>query len=314
MESIKIITYNIDGLPEKLDLNDLPWIFKPISWIYKLIKGTTIIQINDDINKSNNISTISWKLSQENPDIICVQEDFNYHKELTYNLVGYNVGTYLGGFDLSKIFKTMTWFPPRFISDGLNILIKNSKYTILSEDIVPWKKSCGYFNNANDKLIHKGFRVYTLYSLCYNNFELDIYNIHMDADFYKEGENIPEGDIKARISQCKQLCEYIINRHKEGHNNPIIIIGDTNCNPNKYSWDSPLLSSYLVIPISNIKFLDIQEIYPENFYDVDKIFVINNKKSKYKLEDIKCYFDESFKGLSDHCPLITIFDIKPNER
>jgi hypothetical protein len=40
---MKIITYNIDGLPESLDLNDLPWIFKPIVWIYKLFKKTTII-------------------------------------------------------------------------------------------------------------------------------------------------------------------------------------------------------------------------------------------------------------------------------
>ena len=35
---MKIITYNVDGLPESLDLRDLPWIFKPIVWIYKLIK------------------------------------------------------------------------------------------------------------------------------------------------------------------------------------------------------------------------------------------------------------------------------------
>lgn len=40
---IKILTYNVDGLPESLDLNNLPWILKPIAWIYKLIKGTTIV-------------------------------------------------------------------------------------------------------------------------------------------------------------------------------------------------------------------------------------------------------------------------------
>ena len=38
---IKLATYNIDGLPEQLDLNDLPWLFKPIAWVYKMFKGTT---------------------------------------------------------------------------------------------------------------------------------------------------------------------------------------------------------------------------------------------------------------------------------
>ena len=37
-------------MSETLDLNDLPWILKPITWIYKYIKKTTIVRINDNIN------------------------------------------------------------------------------------------------------------------------------------------------------------------------------------------------------------------------------------------------------------------------
>jgi hypothetical protein len=76
---LKVLTYNIDGLPEKLDLNDLPWIFKPIVWIYKLIKKTTLVPINDDTNKSIKVLNIGDYLNKSNADIIGVQEDFNYH-------------------------------------------------------------------------------------------------------------------------------------------------------------------------------------------------------------------------------------------
>ena len=40
---LKLITYNIDGLPEKLDLNDLPLILRPIAWVYKLIKKRELL-------------------------------------------------------------------------------------------------------------------------------------------------------------------------------------------------------------------------------------------------------------------------------
>ena len=120
---LKLITYNIDGLPEKLDLNDLPLILRPIAWVYKLIKKTTLITINDGNNKAENIKKIGTYLENENPDIIAVQEDFNYHNELTKNLNdSYCSGTYSGGFDLKHIFKSMTWFPkPRFKADGINL-------------------------------------------------------------------------------------------------------------------------------------------------------------------------------------------------
>jgi len=59
---IKIVTYNIDGLPEQLDLRKLPWPLKPISWLYKAFNGTTLVTINDSKNKASNTEEISDKL------------------------------------------------------------------------------------------------------------------------------------------------------------------------------------------------------------------------------------------------------------
>lgn len=297
---MKIITYNIDGLPESLDLNDLPWIFKPIAWIYKLIKGTTTVKINDNANKLADTLKIGGLLRNSKADIIALQEDFNYHYELTYTLPEYTTGTYTGGFDLHKLFSNVDWisrFPlPRFKVDGLNIL-SNPKTTKISEEkIIKWDKSAGYFAHANDALTHKGFRYY---KTTINGVEIDVYIVHMDADFYKQNPDISK-DIKARKSQLKQLVDFILNNTK---NNPAIILGDTNLDP-IYSWDEETLQQYLLDPINASESLKIEEIKPKNRVDVDRIFIINNTKASHCLEGVDCYFDEDFKGLSDHYPLV----------
>jgi predicted glycosyltransferase involved in capsule biosynthesis len=52
---------------------------------------------------------------------------------------------------------------------------------IILEEIIPWEKSHGYFSHANDKLTMKGFRHYILKK---NVSFLDVYIVHLDADFY----------------------------------------------------------------------------------------------------------------------------------
>lgn len=305
---IKLITYNIDGLPETLDLNDLPWIFKPFVWIYKLIKGTTIITINDNGNKKENIEKIADYLASSDIDIINVQEDFNYHDELMSKMGNiYNCGTHLGGFDLSKIFSNTEWltyFPlPRFKCDGLNIFTKKDKVSFSDETTVPWKKSCGYFRYANDALTQKGFRFYQV--KVDNETLIDIYEIHMDANFYSDNTKEAPKDLKARESQLKQLVEFIINKNSK---NPMIIFGDTN-SYDKYSWDKNNIEENLINPINNINYLSIIEIHPSNHEDCDKIFLINNKRSEKEIKVKKCYFDKNMEGVSDHIPLIGIFEI-----
>lgn len=291
---MKIITYNIDGLPESLDLRDLPWIFKPIVWIYKLIKKTTNIYINKDSNRKESILQISKYLLDSEADIIGVQEDFNFHDELISSLNTYSCGTYLGKFDPSKIFQKTEWwshFPfPRYKIDGLNILIKNN-ISFIEEKIVKWKKGYGYFKYYNDLLAHKGFRFYSTS----NN--IDFYILHMDA-------GSKEKDILSRKEQIKQLTNFILDRYNLGYSNPIIIMGDTNCYKEE---DIININEYLYKPINDIQYLYINQVIPNNGNKIDKIFYINNIKSK-QIVFTDCYFDYNNK-LSDHVPLIANFKL-----
>lgn len=318
MENIlKLVTYNIDGLPEYLDLKDLPWILRPISWIYKLIKGTTLISVNDNHNIAKCIKYISRWLYDSDADIIGVQEDFNYHTELMESLnASYSAGTHSGDIGLSKLFSKIecfTKFPlPRFKADGLGFIYKRSRVRVLEEKLIMWKKSYGYFSHANDLLTHKGFRLYSL--LIDDKIDLDLYVIHMDADFY-DGVKCPNvyGDIKARESQLKQLTEYIEKRYEEGYYIPSIIMGDTN-SYDKYIWDINNLDMFLVHPINLVPSLTIKEAVPTNFEDVDRIYYINHEWAKHKIKLIDCQYGENTNEdvgrLSDHRPFISTFTIE----
>ena len=310
-KELKVLTYNIDGLPESLDLNNLPWILKPITWIYKTIKKTTIVKINDNTNTSDKMKQISKFLLNSNADIIGVQEDFNYNYELVNDLYDkYSWGTYSGGFDISKIFSSIectSKFPlPRFKADGMNLFTKVGIH-INNEDIVSWEESYGYTNHGNDLLTHKGFR---FYNLDVNGIEIDVYLLHMDADFYHP-ENCPDvsKDIAARKSQFNQLLGYIFERFDKKIYNPIIIMGDTN-SYDKYKWDIENIN-YFVSNINYMYGMECKEAYPYNFSDCDKIFYINHSKAKYKLKLKECHFDKDI-SLSDHYPLEATFTLTEN--
>lgn len=278
MGRMKIISYNVDGLPEKLDLMTLPKWLRFVAYIYKWIKGTTLVSINDGTDKEQAFEGINEYLMKQDADIIVVQEHFNYPLELE----GYKRLKDTGKFDLSQIPKNMTLFPPRFKCDGLQIFTKY--YIPVDKDIVPWKKSYGYFSHGNDRLTHKGFRYCRLYLA--NQVYIDIYNVHMDADFYHPVK-CPDvsKDVKARRAQIEQLIWYVREHSKDI---PTIIIGDFNSYP-QYEWDE-----------ENIKYLttalECTEIIPENHKDCDRVFTIG-------IPNAKCYFDTQIT-YSDHKPLI----------
>lgn len=309
MKPITIITYNIDGLPTKLDLNDLPLILRLIAWIYKLIKKTTLITINDN---DNYCRVISGYLASLAPTIVSVQEDFNYHKDLMSCLKdNYNCGKYSGGFDLKKLFSSIeifSHFPlPRFKADGLNLLTDKNRVKVIHEIIVPWEKSYGYVSHANDLLTRKGFRLYEL--VVDNTAIIDVYNIHMDADFYNE-ETCPnvKGDINARKFELIQLTNFIIQRNNLNIHHPIIIIGDTNSSP-YLKWDTDNIDKYLIDFINKRTInLQIKEVLPNNFDSVDRIFYINDLFCSYEIKHINCYADINV-NMSDHKPIINTLEI-----
>jgi len=304
---IKLITYNVDGLPEYIDLKYLPWYLKFITLIYYCIKGTTKVKVNDNDGITDCIKRISSWLNFTGSDIICVQEDFDYHDILVSDLINsYNCGTHEGGLLSGGI----DIFPyPRLNADGLGLMVKNDRVKILDEDCIKWNKSYGYFTHANDKLTKKGFRFYCL--LIDDEIKLDLYVVHMDADFY-DPVNCPDvsGDVNARKHQLIQVVDYIKGRNRCGIHNPIIIIGDTNSSVN-YEWDVDNIRNYLMHPINVTNGLCIYEAIPNNMRDVDRVFYINDDKSDYYLLFGSCEFGgDDVNGLSDHRPLISEFSFK----
>jgi hypothetical protein len=315
---LKILSYNIDGLPEKLNLKELPWQLKPIAWIYELIKGTTEIKINDNSDKDKDTEAISKYLLLNNFDLIGVQEDFNFHdKLLTHIKELYNCGTHLGGFELSKVISNTeitSYFPrPRFKVDGINLISKKNRITVNKEDIVCWDKSYGYLDHANDLLTHKGFRFYDI--TIDNYIDVDVYIVHMDADFYNpEKHTDVTKDVKTRKEQINQLLSYIFDKYVENKNKfgkikPVIIMGDTN-SYNKYEWDKENIK-YLVDSINYFSKLHCKEAIPSNYDDCDRLFIINHEDADYRLEINSCEFNMTMQRYSDHYPLeITINIIK----
>lgn len=318
MTKIKLITYNIDCLPSELDLRELPWIFKPFVWIYKWIKGTTIVTINDNGDKNDSIGKICKYLNESNADIIAVQEDFNYHdsllRELNYE---YHFGKYTGGFFLHRIFRDTEWwsrFPfPRFKCDGLGLLTRRLSLLKDAEKIVRWNKSYGYFGHANDKLTHKGYRRYIITERT-SGHQIIVFVIHMDADFY-DAEKCPDisKDINARKNQLQQIVGSIKDLIKLGINYPIVIMGDTNSSCYK-DWDINNIKENLIDPINEIPSLCAEEIIPSNFNDVDRIFYVNNDKVDYFIKPIGSYYDMDAGLMSDHYPFIAEIELSDKKQ
>ena len=309
MDKIKIITYNIDGLPPQLDLRELPWTLRPLAWIYKLAKGTTVVTVNDNDDVQENIRKIGRMLDDSGADIVAVQEDFDYHNELLESMADdYECGKHTGGFDIKSLWKSTEWktrFPlPRFKADGLNVFTRNDRVTIFGEEIVSWRDSFGYVSHASDLLTHKGFRYY---KLAVGTVMIDFYVVHMDADFY-DAEECPDvtGDVEARRSQFAQLAEHILARFYGGSCRNVIIAGDTNSYP-QYSWDDGVRSF-----IDRVgKVLTVSEAVPAGFADVDRLFFINNPHAGFELKVASCRYDRTVQ-LSDHYPFIvelSLFDV-----
>ena len=141
-------------------------------------------------------------LSENDFDIVAIQEDFGYHKQLLKGMSGFNYETnHTGGIPGG---------------DGLNIFTKDMP--IYNETREPWNEACGILSDGSDELTPKGF-VYTVIDIG-NGIYVDFYNLHADA--YGGA-----GSKAARTSQYKQLAEFIKARSAE-NDRPVIVTGDFN--------------------------------------------------------------------------------------
>jgi exonuclease III len=172
--SLSIISSNVDGLP-------IP------SFVTK-----------DKRSVPTSEKLIGQQLNNSGYDIVCVQEDFQYHSILAKQMTNYKYDTYTSG-----------GIP---VGDGVNIF---SKYPIYNIERVTWTDFNGILDAANDGLTPKGFVKCTA---DVNGVLVDIYDIHVDA-------NGSEADCKAKEKQFNQLAAYISANSAD---RPVLITGDYN--------------------------------------------------------------------------------------
>ena len=288
------VSMNVDGLPTDL---------------------LGFININEGGPGPNGTRAIGQKMAEYGWDIIGVSEDFNYNDELMEALSeDYNAGTHRGG---------VSWLTNN--TDGLNLLWKKS-LSVTGESWTKWNTqySTGFANTGNgaDGMINKGFRYYE--AEVADGVYVDFYILHMDADS-------DQGDIDARHAQLTQLADAIKASDNE---NPIIVMGDTNC---RYTRED--IRAWFMDPINADERFEIKDAWVEDAWNgtypnvgedalmavdkggtyqypqaeiVDKIFYINNTNSQVKLAldsyDVATDFtDDSGAALADHWPIIGTF-------
>lgn len=285
-------TYNVDGLPSL---------------------------INSDGPGSNGTKTISTKLAASGWDFIGFQEDFEYHSNLTSQLVDkYVFGKHRGTVGIANIaFQAET--------DGLGFATLGANCSWKNETFVEYtNKYGGLFDGANT-CVKKGFRYYLV--TMNDGVEFDVYVTHMNSG---------SGDdhINARASQFQQLAKYI-NEHRSGR--PIIIMGDFNARYTRDDYATNFWSQLDTDLYANLQDAWTELIwggyYPEygtnswvveDKYNpdntvgdikygeqegevVDKILYINDPNSTVRIFAKSYKRDMEYRDLADHVPVVVEF-------
>ena len=202
-ETFSITTLNVDGLPQKI----------------------LVAKVNPDGPGGGGSVRIGRYLQKRGYDMVFMQEDFNYHEELTVPLEDdYQTDAWSGdvGVDGRQI-DYLHLQNHRFECDGLMGVWKNG-ITLTSTSRTPWTANFGKFSHALDEMVTKGFRRYEL--TLTDGLQIVVYNMHMDAgDTADEREGKDSLDRDARLKQWNQLREEILT-HLDTR--PVIVVGDLN--------------------------------------------------------------------------------------
>lgn len=306
-EQFSIVTLNVDGLPQKI-------------WFAK---------VNADGPGSAGSVRIGQYLQKKDYDLVFVQEDFNYHEELTILLENdYRFDTWSGdvGIDGHSI-DVLHLQNHRFECDGLGGFWKNA-ISVTDTQRTAWEKSFGKFSHAGDEMVIKGFRRYDV--TLPSGTQLIVYNMHMDASSYideLEGKDGP--DREARLSEWLQLKDDILSRLDS---RPVIVVGDLN---SYYSRDQ--IKAQFIDAIESTGRGTVRDVWvelekngeypaptdeivctddPANILDgetLDKIIYINPATGT-KIQAVSFSLDQEGykhdgKMLGDHYPLAATFTV-----
>lgn len=202
-ETFSVATLNVDGLPQKI----------------------LVLNVNADGPGASGTARIGKYLMKKGYDIVCMQEDFNYHDVLMpWMEDDYSNDTWSGDIGIEgRDIDFLHLQNHRFECDGLCTFWKKG-ITLESTERTAWNASFGKFSHALDEIITKGFRRYDV--TLANGLSLLVYNMHMDAsDDKDELEGKDTKDKEARQVQWQQLKDEILSRLDT---RPIIIMGDMN--------------------------------------------------------------------------------------
>jgi len=202
-ETFSITTLNVDGLPQKI----------------------LVAKVNPEGPGGGGSVRIGRYLQKRGYDMVFMQEDFNYHEELTVPLEDdYQMDSWTGdvGVDGHQI-DFLHLQNHRFECDGLMGVWKKG-ITLTSTSRTPWTANFGKFSHALDEMVTKGFRRYDL--TLKGGQQIVVYNMHMDAgDTADEREGKDSLDRDARLKQWNQLRDDILT-HLDTR--PVIVVGDLN--------------------------------------------------------------------------------------
>ncbi len=296
-----IATLNVDGLPQKI----------------------LLFSVNGDGPGADGSSRIGKYLHQKAYDIVCMQEDFNYHQVILPWLEDdYQLDSHAGRVDYDvKDANIDLRYPQniKFPSDGLGCAVKNS-IQVSSIERVPWQKSFGKFSHDFDDMVTKGFRRYEL--LLPSGNSILVYNMHMDASSNEDEQAGRDAkDKEARIAQWLQLKEDI-QSHLNG--TPIIVVGDLNTYYQRDDVKAQFIDALMAdgqVTVSDAwvetqlkgKYPTYGESQPQEGEMLDKIIYINPADGK-QLRLVSCQVDSvdykyQDKPLGDHFPVVATFTI-----
>lgn len=257
---LSLLTYNVAGLPEHISSAKTP-------------RAESTLLIGQKINTF---------------DIVNVQEDFNYNRQLYEgNLHPYK----------TRHRGKAVW------GDGLNTL---SNYPISELKRVAWR-NC----NGSDCLTPKGF---SLAKVCLaQDVYVDVYNVHATS-----GNSI--AGAKARRRNLQQFADYII---KNSSDQPLIVMGDFNAhyqfnldNMHDFLHQTQLQDSWVETilqgkyPVVQDDFEIISDLeYTNNLESIDKILFRNSNyltftPVSFQIE-LDHFLDDEQNHLSDHLAVST---------